>query len=596
MVAQMAEQYGPYQSQMASQLANRLVSFNVAPEMALGMAGIAGISNEAQLGAATSYLGLAQQFGYSSPEAAQSLVMASQAVNPYQAGLVAQMAEPMFRAGMGPGALASFSTQVGELGLSNQDMTMMSLMAKGDLGAWSWQSYNGGWIGGRFTDQAGNPIYQRDFRSFLSMGIAQGIDGNPFAQQAFFQNVGGALAPAVIPTAQSVADWFGTGDTEAAQAWISGGLEGRTALHRERMYGYQMAGIGVGFQQLALQREYLWGANQGGTWDNPAAGSMWGLQDQMRAMQYQAQIANFGFNLERMDTGNQFAIQQENLQYERMNANWDFQRWNRGFDYAGMLLQRQWAQEDWQYQDTMRGLSFGWSLEDVNEAIRMSSGRERSKLVRQRERMVLQNNLQEEQVETGRSRQEETWAREDERFRKQSEYAEKLIEMDQEAFELGKTQRETFYHMDRDNLERQIKDYKEQFALQEKIIKAQRENQAKQLELQQQSLGIQAAAAAEQKKYQEEVEKTQKTYRNIEGYWEMMAKYSPEMTFKALSQFSIDINRLKKENLDGVKWAAQSMSNVQSTKTRALIDLIQAINGVNTSKIRQLINLINLGD
>jgi hypothetical protein len=75
------------------------------------------------------------------------------------------------------------------------------------------------------------------------------------------------------------------------------------------MYGYSMAGIGIGLQQIAEQRNYLWGANQGGTWQNPAAESAWGYENQMRSMQYEQQMYQFGYQRQMMETQNFFAGQ-----------------------------------------------------------------------------------------------------------------------------------------------------------------------------------------------------------------------------------------------------------------------------------------------
>ena len=44
-------------------------------------------------------------------------------------------------------------------------------------------------------------------------------------------------------------------------------------------------------------------------------------------------------------------------------------------NYNAFQQQQMWTQQDWQYQDTTRQLNFGWQMEDLNEAIRFSSGR-----------------------------------------------------------------------------------------------------------------------------------------------------------------------------------------------------------------------------
>ena len=262
-----------------------------------------------------------------------------------------------------------------------------------------------------------------------------------------------------------------------------------------------MAGIGVQLKGIALQENYLWGANDGGTWDNPAQGSMWNLQDQMTKLNHQSTMADFASNKWRMETGNEFSIRQEDISQQRMETSQNFQRWNSGFTQAGQQMQRGWTQQDWQYQDTMNSLQFGWNMEDIDEGIRTSTGRQRKQLIRQKERASLTQNLEGEQTDKSRERQQEMWSREDERYAKQTQYSEDLMDLDEKQFDLSKEQRQTMYEFERRELARKMDDYLKQKKLQDQIQDKQREYQYEQLQLQKESAGIQAAAAKAQKDY-----------------------------------------------------------------------------------------------
>ncbi len=194
---------------------------------------------------------------------------------------------------------------------------------------------------------------------------------------------------------------------------------GLELAHNQQMYGLQMAGIGVQLKGIALQ-ETSCGVN--GTWDNPGQGSMWDLQDQMTGPPAQSTLADFP-RAGGAWTPNEFSMRQEDSA-DAHGATQAFQRWNSGFNQAGADAPRGWTREDWQYQDTMNSLQFGWQMEDLDEAIRTSTGRQRKQLIRQKGRASLTQNLEGEQTDKPRDRQEQLWAREDERYPKQTAYSE----------------------------------------------------------------------------------------------------------------------------------------------------------------------------
>ncbi|MGD8752687.1 MAG: hypothetical protein PVG14_14750, partial [Anaerolineales bacterium] len=389
----------PHQARLSADVGSRLMAAGVTPLRALQAAQNLGVTSSAAAGAFASYFDVSSQYDQVSPGMAEQLLRASQVPAPYQANLIAQIAQPMMAAGM-----ANPLVSISDMGLTTPQLNLAGDMARGDLGAWSYASYHGGTLAGRFFNPSGQPITRTDFGSFVGMAYQQWLQyGNQSALMAMT-----GVDPNAAPT-QQAAQFFGSSDMEAMRAWGAGGSYARTQLHRERMAGYQLAGAGIALQGVQLRREYLWGA--GGSWDAPVPGSLWAMQDRARALQHQAQMASYSFSLERMDTAQSFARQRDAITRRRMDISAEYQLQSMDFSYQTALMQRDWARQDWEYQDKMGGLEFGWALQDINEAIRTSGGRQRRRLVQQRNRMATRYGLQRQHTEEQRGLQEELWAR-----------------------------------------------------------------------------------------------------------------------------------------------------------------------------------------
>jgi hypothetical protein len=437
----------------------------------------------------------------------------------------------------------------------------------GDIGAMSYAA-NTGQLGmgpeSQFMNLAGQPIARHDFGAFLRMGQGQAGAGNPFAQQFFGAQatLGGAMG-AGQPSAQYVQGFFGAQGVNVsgglAGAFAGGGTFGAQMFQAQRMAGFSAASAGLQMQGVAAQQQHLWG---GGPWTGtPAAGSMWAMQDTQRGMQWATQLANFSSQETRMDFMNQMGQQREAIGSQRMNVTNEFREWQTGFTRAGMDLTRAWAMEDRQYQDQMRTLQWGWNMEDMDENIRLSSGRQRRQLVTRRDRMVTQHGLQEDQIERQRERQEQLWAREDEQFDKRTQYQEDMASLDKESFDLNVEQRERLYEMDREDFERRVKDAHEMHELQEQIIKKQRDFQAEQLERQKQAAGISAAAAAASAEYAQAMMVVNEAQSTTVGFAQQMAQYAQaKVTAAAIAHL------------------ATTLDNVNPWK---ILSLVQAINNLD---------------
>lgn len=501
------------------------------------------------------------------------------------------------------GAVESFGSAMAGIGASPNMMDTTLQAMGGDYQAMSFLSWRnpealeavGLPSNVPMYNQWGAPIQQTSGQGFLSLGQSLMNAGN--VEAAFsggmwgtgFTSIQGMDTSQVSTTAAFLNEGLNyTMSNEMVQAFHDGGIRGAQLLQNQRSYNNSMAGIGIQMAQIAAQERFLWG---GGAWTGtPAPGSLWGLQDQQRALAYQSQMAEFAYTTERMETANQFAIRGENIQYARMTAGHDMQRFNIGFqregmglarqwgreDFAfraqGMALQRGWAREDWQYEDQMRGLQYGWQMEDLDEAIRMSSGRERKQLVKQRERMGITHGMEEEQLEKVRERQEQMWkreedqfnkqkerqetqwAREEEQFEKQAEYQQTLMELDVEQFDLNKESRETLYEMDKENLERRIKDYKKQQELQEQIIELQRNHQVESLNLQKAALGVQAQQLKEQKEMNDVMIKANVLFDDAENELGLIAKYGEvKNVFYAFRTMAVAVNGVSTSKINKIR-------------------------------------------
>jgi len=478
---------------------------------------------------------------------------------------------------------ASVMGNLATSGFNAQELNFVNSLASGNLKAASWATYEG--ISGsgkgpmapmssRLFNQAGQPIYKTDFGSFLEMGAGQAGLGNPFAISGL-QHMSSSSVQQLQSGQYSQGDlmgfaseFFGSTDQSAMSAWVTGGAQGRTMDHNAKMAGFSLAGIGVALQGIQQQRQHLWGQDDGGAFDAPAAGSMWAIQDSMTQARHSATMAGFSANLKRMKMSHGFDIERDVLGEERMGVTQDYQQWQAGFSRDTSLLKRGWKQEDYQYNDQMKDLNFGWAMEDVDEAIRFSGGRQRRTLETKKDRMVMSQNLEGEHTDVVRKRQDEMWAREDERFEKSSDYMDHLHDLDRRNFDMNIKQRDELYVLDRENLKRQISEYKTMYKLQRQMEEKQREYQASQIDLQERSLGIQAAAAQEQKTYNEEMLKVSTFYEETAGFAGEISKWDPTITFGQL-QLLIEVagdNRTA-SNIERFAAAMEIISKTPPPKT-----------------------------
>jgi hypothetical protein len=414
-------------------------------------------------------------------------------------------------------------------------------MLQGDLGAYSFQAWQSGNMDNAFLDRAGRSIFQTSGSTAMQVW-------NHWAPKVGMQ--GG----------MTTQQFLGTSNAGINSAFAEGGFYGLQKYANEQSYNASMASIGVQMKGIALQENYLWGSNAGGSWSNPTEGSYWGIEDRMTAMQRSSQQANFADQWARMTTSNSFSIQREDNQATRMQINNGYQNWQFSQQYNQFQQSQQWAQADWDYQDTMRGLNFGWQMEDMNEGIRFSSGRQRRQLVRQRDRAALSHNLEEDNVENQRDHQKQLWAQQEEAYQKQKSYMTEMQRLDQESFTINKNQRETFYKMDVEAYNRRMKEYEEETKLQDELKNLQRKYQFDQIQLQKEAAGAQAAAAAAQKEINDAIAEGQKKWGELTGTIEQMNNYN--MAFRLIN---------------ATEEMFRMADNIQMVKVQKIIDFLKTL-------------------
>jgi len=208
--------------------------------------------------------------------------------------------------------------------------------------------------------------------------------------------------PGLYTSQQMGAELFGAGweSSPAARALVEGGQIGLQRLQTGINVDYQRAQAGFNLQRIALQREY-----------QP---QFWSIEDRQRQLGYEQQEWQFGFQERQMEMQNRFWEQNFALQQQQVQK------------------QRGWSREDWQYQDTVRNLQWGWHVEDFGEQVRFMTGRDRRLAERQMRRDVIMHGLEGDQIDKQRARQEEIWQMEDKRFDIQRQQHEEAIAMQEE--------------------------------------------------------------------------------------------------------------------------------------------------------------------
>jgi hypothetical protein len=150
-------------------------------------------------------------------------------------------------------------------------------------------------------------------------------------------------------------------------------------------------------------------------------------------------------------------------------------------------VQYQWQQQDFAWQRNSFELQQGWKTEDIDEAIRYASGRQRIKLMEQRERMTHMANLQRGRMEEqeGRAATQYGWKQEDiekarQRLGEEVELRRKLFDIDEERVETQKEfakQELELLRQERDHAQQKLEELDEVHEKQNRQVEISRQGQ-----------------------------------------------------------------------------------------------------------------------
>lgn len=170
-------------------------------------------------------------------------------------------------------------------------------------------------------------------------------------------------------------------------------------------------------------------------------------------------------------------------QKAQMGRGNEYQLWNLNWQQQMTGMQRGWQQEDWAFQRGQAQMQYGWQMEDVDEDIRFATGRQRKKLLKQKKRATISQNISEERQDTQEERAKETWAMEDEKFAKEKEHLLESQRINDENWTIQmerlQTQRQWFEEDHATQLER----FSKRVEYEENIYKLQEEAYQREIEI-----------------------------------------------------------------------------------------------------------------
>jgi hypothetical protein len=162
-----------------------------------------------------------------------------------------------------------------------------------------------------------------------------------------------------------------------------------------------------------------------------------------------------------------FALQERQLGIQR-------QRFEEGIGVTAKQQRKQyeWQIQDWEYQEDRAELSFAWRMEDYDEKLRFSRGRERRLTMRQRDRDVTSYTMERGHAEDVRGRLEEQRQWQEEALERQKKYYEQDESLARERLQ---RQRE-FYQRGRELQQQQMEMQRLQAQLNDQLARRELEH------------------------------------------------------------------------------------------------------------------------
>jgi hypothetical protein len=233
------------------------------------------------------------------------------------------------------------------------------------------------------------------------------------------------------------------------------------------------------------------------------------------------------FNL---GVGAGYQDRQRALQRQMMEMQYQWRSDDIGVAGYRANVQYQWQREDFAVNRNVLNLQSRWEMEDLDEAIRFSSGRDRIRLMRQRDRTVTMQNVQRSQLDRQEARGATAfeWGEEDrakalDRLNKEMAIKREMVSLDEESIKKQREfAREQIELMRREEgfLTTKRGEMEDQFKLEDDYRKDRRESEDASLQAQKDRL-------AQEKKFYEEMKPLQDAYilametyeDNMQAHW-----------------------------------------------------------------------------
>jgi hypothetical protein len=203
-------------------------------------------------------------------------------------------------------------------------------------------------------------------------------------------------------------------------------------------------------------------SNMGMTFNAGNGMGAWQLQDwqtnlgrEQQMFSYQQQGQSLGLQWQQFEMQGQRFYEQHGRQMARAEWSEGYERRQMGIGREQRLTQLDWSEEDLEYNRNRSEMSFGWQMEDFEYNIRYARGRERRQLMKQRDRAVVSQAMQEGRFDTEEGRLDKRREWENETFKMQEEHFKKTVEWRREDMELSRRYFEQDRRLDEQRLQMQ---------------------------------------------------------------------------------------------------------------------------------------------
>jgi hypothetical protein len=342
-----------------------------------------------------------------------------------------------------------------------------------------------GWQSGRFNRMMGGDRYLwSQYASGANLGLtgtAMDILGQVGPQPWMQTMEAGTGLPLFTNNAQGYSGTYGALESQAAQ---QGGLRGIQWAQLKQQTDVQQEQEGRRWDRFQMGYAYKSGDTLGGYPGSVPSGLMgqiqqtggvWGLEDQQRAMSWDWQQTQFGFQQERFDVGNRQWMENWQARWSQQQTQ---QEWAKQ-DFGDR--EKQYARQDehwlfnWGWQENMAQLQFGWQQEDLDEGIRFATGRRKLQLMRQKERATTTESMRSEKSQEAKDYWEDQKEWRDQEHEKAKERHDERAEWAEENLERARRHHEEDVELKQREMDATRRHAREVHDLQETRIRLDRE-------------------------------------------------------------------------------------------------------------------------